>query len=317
MNNVNNSAANIKKINIFRNVYLQKIKNIRINKFQRIIRPKLTNIIGVNCEFLNKIYDNFLFCNPSLQNLMILKRLIKNNKLLRASLFEDGLATYSMHYYYLYDKNTRSITSKLNLNYLLRKVNEIYTFCPNAFVWTPNQNLIKIPSFLEDYKSCTSELNKIFDYFEDVIPEDCKTIFFEEGFFGDGKNVNDLEIVRTCIKKYGEEGFYVKTHPRNIINRFKNLNIKTLNTNSIPWELIVLNIYARINDLTLISISSACIFTPNLLLECTPKSISCLNLVNNKSLLFKDIPEVEEKFIEIYDNLKYYENDSEVEYENS
>ena len=132
-------------------------------------------------------------------------------------------------------------------------------------------------------------------------------MYFEEGYYGDGKAVNDVEIINKCIKKFGKDGFYIKNHPRNRVNRFESLNIKTLNSRSIPWELIVLNHKDKINDIRLITIASAAMYTPNLLFGLKPKCVSCLHIINDKKYLYPYIPEIESNLNALYDNISYFE----------
>lgn len=308
MNNSDVIADNIKKIKLFDNVIQQEIKQLRLTIFDKLLftKSKYKRIINASGDFLKECYDMFLFSNPSPQNIAIFDLLREKNKKVVIKYYEDGLSTYSKHYLYLYYKNLKSIKAIFGKKRLLLKSNELFVFDDKYFDWTPKQKITCIPKdFSEDL---IAKLNYIFEYQPDVLPRDCKTIFFEEGFYGDGKNVNDIEIIRKCMSIFGQSGFYVKNHPRNRVNRFEGSSIKSLNTMSIPWELIVINNKTRIQNINLVSISSATIFTPYIIFGMTPHCYSCMNLINDTSYLFDYIPDVEKKIISDVDSIKYFDD---------
>lgn len=291
----------------FKGVYLQKIKGIEISKFHKLIRTKKYNsqILGLNEFDFSKKYDLFFCCSPSLMNFLIYSRL--ESKGTKLCFYEDGLASYTKLYEELYEKHSKGLKSLINLQYKAKKATEIYILEPKLMMWKPRQEVLQIPNLLSINSEEINFINLIFSYNEFDLPKDIKTIYFEEGYFGDGKDVNDVEIIKKCIEKFGNDGFYIKNHPRNRINRFTSLSIKTLSTNSIPWELIVLNNMDKINELRLITIASAAMYTPNILFGLRPKCVSCLNLINDASYLYPHLPEIERKLNESYDNICYLE----------
>lgn len=307
MNGSNTFYENLKKTNKFTNVYLQNTKGIIVPKINRVIRNKKYDdqYIDLNKFDFKTKYDLFFITNLHLSNLIIYKRLSKMNNV-EFCLYEDGLATYSLLYKNIYTLK-KGIKKYSSLNYEIKETKKLYVFNPKLMVWKPKQELIEIPSL----KNCSEEelrfINTVFGYETFSLPDDCKTIYFEESYLTEGKKVNDLEIIEKCIKKFGNDGFYIKRHPRNRENRFNSLNIKVLDTDSIPWELIVLNNMDRIKDITLLSIDSSTIFNPTLLFGLDVKSYSCENMVNDKKELYDYIPDIVHKLVEQYDNINYLE----------
>ena len=303
----------IEQIHFFNKVYIQKIKNHKISLFKQIfsslLKNKIVNI-GINMSKID-CYDIFLLSNPLFQNLVLIEKLKKKNKFINLYFFEDGLSTYTKLYERLYSPCTKNIKNRINKKYLINDVNKIFTFVPDLFDWNPTQQIVKIPKPSINDNKLKDILNHIFDYQNIILPKNCKAVFLEEGYYGDGKKVNDIEIIKE-FKKIYQESIYVKRHPRNRINRFISEGIAVLETDSCPWELFVLNEPLIIEKLTLISIASAALFTPTILFDLKPKCIFCLNLINDKKNLYEFIPDLECKIASYYNNFIILENISKI-----
>lgn len=300
----------LQNMHFFNNVYFQKIRNLHNSKRQSVFAFNFEKKRFVNADgnLLNEKYDKIFLVNTSFANGCLLYFLKKRNKKIEINFYEDGLATYSKHYEECYIKNLRGFKSLFYMRKFFKNAKNLYLLTSDYLMRKPEQNIILIPNFLKIDNCLLNIINYVFDYKKGIIPSDCKTIFFEEGFFGDGKPVNDIEIIQICMKYFGSNGFYVKTHPRNYINRFENTSIKTLKTSNIPWELIILNEKDVLNDINLISISSAAIFTPFILFNMRIKTYSCINLINDYRYLFKFVPDVEKMIISKNSNFVYLEN---------
>ena len=309
MNDSYGIADRLRTTNLFHSVYTQKTKGKKYTKFQKLLCTKKKMISSFQLDdydILNNVYDGVLISNADFLNTNLYYYFWYKNKKCELLFYEDGLSTYSNHFKKLYCDNSRFPQKLFLRRYLLNKANVLYCFENKYFTWKPKQQIVLINKLTSLEQSVINKINFIFGYSKQVLPEDVKIIFFEEGYYGDGKNVNDIEIVKKCIEKYGSNGFYVKTHPRNRENRFINEHINSLKTESIPWELIVLNNIELIKNITLITIASGAMFNTNVLFDCHPKCVSCLEMINDKSLLFKHIPDVEKLMIEDYDNIYYY-----------
>ena len=307
LNNSKTIAEKFIKAGIFDNVYHQNIKNVKFKKIEKIFSSfKTCKKNDLPEEIYKKNYDGFYFANPHYSNIILFKYLLKNNKKLELGFFEDGLITYTKYYENLFVKNAYGLKAFFNKNNYLKKSKKIFTFLPEVYSWNPSFEIIKLEPLLNLSKEIIQKLNYVFDYNINSLPKDCKTIFFEESYFGDGKEIGDVDIINKCFYSFGSEGFYLKNHPRNQVNRFKDANIKTFPSNSIPWELIVLNNMDRTKNINLITISSQTIFTPVILLGIKPKCFLGVNLVD-RNLLYPYIPELEINIANKYENFIFLE----------
>ena len=223
-------------------------------------------------------------------------------------LYEDGISTYSLLMNNFYDdtklcddKTLRQKIAKLvcrdksiwgNIKYAL-------VFEPRLMSWTPSQNR-KIKKIDKNDKRFLDIVNYVFDYSGIENEYDKKYIFLEESYSASGIEVNDIEIVNKLSEKVGKENILVKIHPRNPVNRFEKLGYKTSKNNSIPWEVICMNLQ-DISEKVLISISSSALVMPSLVLGCRYRAYSYLgSIVNNTEVAKKIKPELLEMVIKFY-----------------
>ena len=104
-------------------------------------------------------------------------------------------------------------------------------------------------------------MNDVFDFALKVDTYSQRVIFFEESYYNDGIDVNDIEIVNDLEKQYGKENILIKRHPRNRKDRFGELGYYTSVENSVPWEVIALNIPDLDNKILVTMTSTALIST--------------------------------------------------------
>lgn len=312
MNDANKIYDRLKETGIFSNVFFWNIKKQRkeytlIKKFKFAVS---FNVKSIEAFTLQKKYTAFLVSNLTLENAWLYKKIKQKNKFAELQVYEDGLSTYSKLYE---ERLVKSRWSLKNINFLYRRIFKIYykysavlAFRRDFFAWKPKE-IIELPSLEISNKQNIEKLNFIFDYAEGLIPKKCKAIFFEESYYGDGKDVNDIEIVQEILKREKIENFFIKLHPRNNINRFENMGIYSLNTLSVPWELVLLNCAERIKDITLYSIASGALFSGILLFGIKSPCFSCEKMLKDKSVLFPYIDEVREKIISTTNSISYLE----------
>ena len=307
MNDAERIANSLKKCSLFNTVFFQTARNNNLKTLQKILfvlnKNNLSKLGFGRFDFTKK-YDLFLFSNPYFENLVLYKNLLKNNPFCELSFFEDGISTYSKYYEKEYCLAAKGIKGFLMKRNVMKKAKGIYTFSPEFYEWR-ELSLMKIPSLKTMDKKVLGALNDAFGYKEDVLPPDCRTIFFEESYFGDGKEIGDEKIIRKCIEYFGSKGFYLKNHPRNLKNRFLNSSIKTLQSMSIPWELIVANNIERIEKINLVTITSQTIFTPTILFDLKPSCFFCINAVEDKTVLYPYVSDVMVKIARNCDNYKW------------
>lgn len=190
------------------------------------------------------------------------------NSKIKIKFFEDGAITYSKYIgSIIHSKINNSNLIKKILFYffphVLSQIDEFYVYCPQLVLWNCSAKVQKLPTIFQQYDKLKYQMNYIYNYsdMEDSYNE--KVIFFEESYFKDGIQVNDLEVVKQLEEQYGKDNIFIKIHPRNKTNRFKELGYKTNINTDIPWEVIAMNI--DINNKILATMTSTAVINSFLL----------------------------------------------------
>lgn len=258
-------------------------KNLKEEVVFQLKRKKIfENIIKIKCkydillvsnfdEFSNALYEyNKNYLNPNI----------------KLYLFEDGFSSYCVFgEYYLHRLKPNDIKKKIKTNLLRNKFMEDeilghYVFNPSFMQWKAPFPCIKMDKIDKNNKKLVTALNKIFDYEKVEDKYDKPIIFFEESYYEEGIDIDDIGIVEKISSYVGKDKIMIKVHPRNKRNRFKELGYSTNSNTAIPWEIIILN-----NDFSnkiLISIASGSIIMPYILFGIKTKSISLLKTFDIK-----------------------------------
>lgn len=255
---VNTIANRLKKENVFRNVFLAKAKGVDF-KWN-------TDLVGggfIDKELADSIkgdgYSEYLFANLGGIDLALGRLLMKNNSNIIVSMFEDGLSSYSRIFGSVIEsatkgKGIKDIIRKFMVKYPFAKLDSYYVFCPEIMVWDCAE-VKKIPPVKDNIEELRVIANNLYDFASLSDTYDEKIVFFEESYFQDGIKVNDISLVDSLAKEHGRSSILVKTHPRNEVNRFKNLGYKTNKDKAVPWEVIALNI--DLDDKILVTMTSS------------------------------------------------------------
>lgn len=291
MNGYKGIAENIKKTEIFDEVYTVDsldCSRYRVhykNRYYDLLHEcfktrELSRYFDINCDYSELYVSN-------LDGFTKLLFSVLNKKFgTKICMFEDGTSTYSKFYERFYE-NTRPVKNKHNfIVYNVFKNKSVYgnVVClwvlnKNALLWKPKYEVKQIPPIEVDQKY-KSIINTIFDYENSTDRYEEKYIYFEESFYADTKYMEDVELVNKISELVGKENILIKIHPRNPVNRFKELGYKTNNDLSIPWEVILMN--NDFSDKVLITIGSQTIITPCILFNMHIKSYSMYNCIENK-----------------------------------
>ncbi len=276
-------VENAKKSQLFRKVYY--IKNVShkrgnslsrcLDFYKRIVLSTWYAIhIGCTC------YNDILFSNIQIFTKILISVARWKNKECRIHIAEEGLGTYSKLYgdsdspHTLYRKY-------IDKQGVFAKLSTLYLFNPQFLTWDfPFSKICKLPVLDACNATFMNMLNILFDYKQCKDNYDKKYIFFEESYYAEGEAVPDIEIVDRIAEKVGKENIMVKVHPRNPINRFKQLGYKTNEDSFIPWELIVLNQDMR--DKVFITIASGAAINPFLYMGLPITSYSLLNCFEHR-----------------------------------
>jgi len=261
-------AENVRKSGLFGDVlFVENKKQI----FKSRIQETIYDIRAIR-NIRRKIghADELCLSNISVFSILFLR--IYQRKLPDCSIFEDGFITYSKAFVRM---DRASIISRILLpKGVLGIASKLWLFSPAQLDWhNDSVEVCRIEPIDRNDKTVIGVLNNIFGY-DSADRYDSKYLFMEESFFADGYPIDDLSIVSRLSDVVGKQNLMVKLHPRNSINRFQELGIKTNTEFSTPWELIVLN--QDIQNSTLITISSSSILQPFLIFGLQVKSYALL-----------------------------------------
>ena len=233
--------------------------------------------LSENCQ-----YDYYFFANLGGHSNYIGRYLKMENENIKIAMFEDGFASYTeMYRDTILREKENSIRMKLK-----RIINpsslyfceEYYIFHPNFLHWNPKCKVKKIDQ-IENNENTITKLNCIFGYNASIDVYDKPIIFFEESYFADGIDIEDLSLITEIANIVDKENIFVKIHPRNHINRFKKSGFKTNKNTFVPWEIIALNI--DLSNKVLVTIASGAFIT----------SYSMTGIVPRKAYMLMNLPE--------------------------
>ena len=289
----------VRKIGIFEKVIELQVKNtFTDNKIEAF----KNRFFGIKENFEDK-YDFYLFANLDHSASAVYGLLKRKNSNIHIYMFEDGLASYSNWYTEflsmygakskagkIYKKNKIKILYHLIVDDVFEKVERMYLLLPEIITYLPNFEIVKMRPIAYNDEDVVNQYNQIFGYDDSVDAYDKKVIFFEESYYADGIETNDVEILGKIAEIIGKENIFVKIHPRNPDNRFKVLGYKTNVNTSIPWEVIAMNI--DLKDKILCSIASVAVIEPCIMLAKDYIGLFMMNTIGNKSFLKENITDL-------------------------
>ena len=270
MNSGETLAKNAQKTGLFHEVFFVKTKNMHLDRKERwlecVLKP---NIVLKRYVTLKQKYDALYAANIDQFTRLVYHTIVNEtmskikNKNLKIYLFEDGLSTYSklfeQYYHYAKPKKHRKLFF-YNPKQIFGNLSAIFAFDPQCFMWEPHTEIISIQKIDNTNEAFKCAINVIFDYDKMTDVYDRKYIFMEESFYAEGDQINDVEILEKIADCVGKENIMVKIHPRNPVNRFKELGYKTNKDTFVPWEVIVLN--QNMEDKVLLTVASSSVINP-------------------------------------------------------
>lgn len=266
-------SRNIDESHAFNKCYYLENTRQNINFLKKVIlrltyRPKIALADKYDEVFLANVYD--------WRENALIKRLRKQTSPeVKVNMYEDGYATYSD----FYGDFLASLDSK---NFLKRYYNkrfyseyfqlkDLFVFTPKLVCWGQGYKIHEIEKIADSDIVYKNEINAIFGYDSMTDCYSQKYIFFEESYYADGVDVADVDLVEKIATVVGKDNLFVKIHPRNRVNRFKELGYVTNDCTAIPWEVIAMNI--DIKDKTLLTIASGSALTSLINLKSRPQKI--------------------------------------------
>lgn len=193
-------------------------------------------------------------------------------------MYEDGFATYSNHYADFFSMiNSKNIIARSYYKVAFSeyyKIKGLCVFSPELVSWKPNFDIVEIKKIEDKDVEYKQIINDIFGYssMQDLYSQ--KYVFFEESYYADGIEIDDVDLVKKIAEVVGKDNLIIKIHPRNPVNRFKKSGYITNINTEIPWEVIALNI--NIAEKVLITIASGSALTSLINMKSCPRKVVML-----------------------------------------
>lgn len=195
--------------------------------------------------------------------------LIKNKSQPAIHIYEEGLGTYLQTFQIpTYDYIPHSVVYKEKSFYC--NIADIYLYEPALYLGNtlgvPVKSLPRTGFQKEDFKQFLCD---IFGTIQ--LPPNRPIIFFEECMTGDGRMVNDIDLLYELESLVGRENIAVKRHPRNAVDRLSKLGFYVMENATIPWEIILLT--NDVSNKLFVSIASTTCFSSMITYEKKAKAI--------------------------------------------
>lgn len=278
-----------------------------LNRFKSTVNPLYIakKIKGIDKEK----YDYFITTEVDYVSESIFCYLLKHNNLINVCLMDEGYSSYTYNFREKYRpklwrnriKNLffYSIGGLYGRKFISREAEYIYLYEPMLQCW--NECPYEAKKIIIRENNILDEINGVFGYEKDIGKEyDKKIIFFEESFFADRGNSNDVRIIDYIADKVGKENIIIKLHPRNNINRFIGEGYKTNKGTGIPWELIAINLDES-SDKCFITFSSGAVLNYKFIIDKSFKTILLYKCIGDDFYHISDeIKKWFEKFTKLY-----------------
>lgn len=252
---------------------------------------------GIGVQRLRQVFkevsfDEFYCANFNYQVTALYKELAARNPMMVIYMFEDGLATYSQFYEetwkkILYPKDSFHRRTRKRLFEAFYHVQGILCFRPELVGWKPEVPLICVRGINAKDKRFVHLVSDMFGYDGQEDSYEQKIIFFEESYYGAGRDVGDMMLVEKIAQEVGKNNVFVKIHPSNPHNRFAEKGYHTNKNTTVPWEIIALNL--PLEEKILVTIASVAVLTPFLLLGMSYRAIMLYKCVQDQSMLEQTI----------------------------
>lgn len=308
--------SNAEKSDIFENVfycdrskYFHRNNNRITHEINRIKSTWIPNFIGDTIIGLKKYqYDVFITTEVDYISESIYSIIRKCNKSLEVCLMDEGYSSYT--YYFRercaprYKKNIIKNmlfygTGKLyGRSFIAKDARVLYLFEPELQCWDGCPYVLK--KIIINHTNLISSINEIFGYNDLPSKEyDKKFIYFEESFFWNSRNNNDIKLIDYIANIVGSENIMIKLHPRNCINRFVDKGYKTNMETGVPWELIAINL-DKSDQKVFITFSSGAVLNYKFLVNKSFKTILLYKCIGDE---FYHIDDELNRWFEMYAKL--------------
>lgn len=235
-------------------------------------------------------YDNLYVANLDAYTKFVYR---ENNKL-KIYLIEDGASVCT--------NDWRKATLKWNyiegFNQVYDKIENLYLYTPELMCIDLGYKMTKLPGIDQNDKQVVTLYNKIFNY--DSSFSFPKFVFLEEPFYADKIKNNDLELMKIISDEVGYNNFFIKSHPRNGVNRAKKLGLAQQAETPWPFELMLMN--SRKKDGVYITVDSGSLISTRAIFEQDVKTIFLYKIIKGptRNIAVKEFETYMDKFCENY-----------------
>lgn len=255
-------AENLKKQNVFSNVYFAYSSNFPHHYYSAQNKEELSiaeyfNI--VESIIANKRYDSFITSELDIFSRTVYAYLKSENQNIIPFFLAESLHAYAEHGPITIGIERRIKAKDTLFRDFLLDIQGIIV--NNAQKCKENfKYVIEYPPIDINDLEMIEILNAVFNYEKGECKIRKKIVYFEEALVFDGSFSNDVDIVDTIVKNVGKENVIIKKHPREQGNRFQHLEVECYKRNDIPWELVVLN--RDVENCLLVTNNSGSVYHP-------------------------------------------------------
>lgn len=284
-NHFNNSQEifkRVKGLNLFNNCYYIEDKGEGLPHKMKLAKMYLTNSINSFIDFNLIEYNSVYIFAFSRFSVSLIEKVKSKNQKSKIYFVEDGVSTYTMSRKFFNNsvvniiKDLRKVLLKKH-KFTLQDIDGLMLYEPSIYQLNEIKNLIPIPKISSDEKL---ELNKYFDKIfnkdDNDLLDKSKFIYFDQSFGIDGNPIGERELLQKITEGLNDK-VLLKPHPRERKSKYSGLDIKVLENQSTPWEVVLLNV--NLEKKVLITISSSAIFASKLLLDEEPAIVLLYKLV--------------------------------------
>lgn len=212
----------------------------------------------------DKVYDEIVYYNLDFALLAIYDKLIKRNKNMECSRYEEGILSYNHEFLYW------RLTLVCNIRKILGHKNpqsvSKYFYCFYPEVYKGKLKAVGIPTIDEDKEKLADIMGKCFEISLDDNSYSEKYIFFTSVYdFEGGKPIGEFEAVGRIADVVGKDNLLIKQHPRDPRNIYIENGFRVDKNSSIPWEAIQFQL--DISNKVLLTVNSGSILSSALLFK--------------------------------------------------
>lgn len=258
---LHNFLENLKKSNLFSKVYYH--ESLKFNNYFWSLKTDKDKA-DAYADSKNQIaetetnsgIDFGSYTDIYLANIDAYFKFVRNSyPNLAFTVFEDGAGTCAVNWK---EKSKRWDFIK-NFNTVYDEIKGLYIYSPELMCVELGWPIHVLPKIDNGNKNVVDVFNKIFGFDPKSITLP-KVVFVEQAFQVDKIKNNDMDFIQATYDVVGFDNLYIKTHPRNTVNRPFQQGVTKQFDIKIPFELLLLN--CNIKNTIFVTVSSGSLISP-------------------------------------------------------